>query len=165
MTPSIITFCLLTLFVIGSGLIVAFTKNILHSVFGLLGVAISMTGYFLLLSAPWTALIFILIYTALTFVVFLFVILLTRRKEIIATLSISHIGYVLVLSGLLIVFMSLSLLQLPGVTEIRVVAPEMPLLNLGKSMVSPHFIVIELFSLTLVILFVGLVTLIRREVK
>jgi len=70
-------FCLFTIMVLGVGLIVAFSRNLLRSAFALFFVLFGMSGFYILLGADFIAIVQILVYAGGVNVLLIFGTMLT----------------------------------------------------------------------------------------
>src|SRR5271169_2472773 len=94
-------FYLLAVLTVGSSAIVAFSRNIVHSVFALLGAFMGVVGVYVLLAADFVAMVQLLVYVGGILVLTLFAVMLTQG---IADVTISNraVGTIpaLIVSGL-----------------------------------------------------------------
>ncbi len=80
-SPSLVLFYLAAALVVGGGLGVVFTRNIVYAAFALLAAMLGVAGVFLLMFAEFLALVQILIYGGAVVIVVLFSLMLTRIQD------------------------------------------------------------------------------------
>jgi NADH:ubiquinone oxidoreductase subunit 6 (subunit J) len=80
-TPSLVLFYVAATLVIGGGLGVVMTRNIVHAAFALLVAMVGVAGVFLLMFAEFLALVQLLIYGGAIVIVLLFALMLTRIQD------------------------------------------------------------------------------------
>ena len=80
-TPSVVLFYAVGALVLGGGLGVVLTRNIVHAAFMLLASLIGVSGVFLLAFAEFLALVQILIYGGAVVILILFSLMLTRIQD------------------------------------------------------------------------------------
>ena len=79
--PSLVLFYIAATLVIGGGLGVVMTRNIVHAAFALLVAMVGVAGVFLLMFAEFLALVQLLIYGGAIVIVLLFALMLTRIQD------------------------------------------------------------------------------------
>ena len=80
-TPSLVLFYITAALVIGGGLGVVMTRNIVHAAFALMVAMVGVAGVFLLMFAEFLALVQLLIYGGAIVIVLLFALMLTRIQD------------------------------------------------------------------------------------
>ena len=80
-TPSLVLFYITAALVIGGGLGVVMTRNIVHAAFALMVAMVGVAGVFLLMFAEFLALVQLLIYGGAIVIVILFALMLTRIQD------------------------------------------------------------------------------------
>src|SRR5215469_8077086 len=71
-------FYLLAILIVGSSAIVAFSRNIVHSTFALLGAFMGVVGIYVLLAADFVAMVQLLVYVGGILVLTIFAVMLTQ---------------------------------------------------------------------------------------
>jgi NADH-quinone oxidoreductase subunit J len=160
-----IVFFVFGFILIASSVMVAFSRNLIHSAFSLVGALVSVAVLFVLLSADFLAVTQILIYMGGILVLILFAIMLTST---IRDVRISN-RYVGESPAFLISFATFVLLAV-----ISFVSPWLEAANLdyepttreiGNQLLSKYILPFEIASVLLLIAVVGAVMLARKEVK
>ena len=160
-----ILFYIFALMILACGLIVVYSRNIVHSGFSLLGTFAGVAGLYGLLSASFIAAAQLLIYVGGVLIVILFAIMLTRGIENVkesnpsqGLLPATLIGAIT--AGLLI-FIALTFpwqAKTPAAVESS--APP-----LGNALLSQYVVPFEVLSVLLLAALVGAVMLVRKEIK
>jgi NADH-quinone oxidoreductase subunit J len=143
---------------------VAFSRNILHSAFALMGTLAGVAGLFFMLGADFVAVVQLLVYVGGILVLILFAVLLTREiTDIkISNLSVSLLGGVpagILILGLLVRI----LIGAPFKTAGAAVAPTVS--RLGDSLLREYLLPFEVASVILLMALVGGMVIARRAVK
>jgi len=159
-----LVFYLLAAVAVGSALMVALSRNILHSAFGLLGTLAGVAGLYFTLGADFVAVVQILVYVGGILVLILFAVLLTRSITDIrvSNLSVSLLGGVPA---------ALLILALVVHTEVRAplrltaaaVAPTVA--RMGDALLREYLLPFEVASVVLLAALVGAMIIARRAVK
>jgi NADH-quinone oxidoreductase subunit J len=143
---------------------VAFSRNILHSAFALMGTLAGVAGLYFMLGADFVAVVQLLVYVGGILVLILFAVLLTREiTDIkISNLSVSLLGGVpagILILGLLVRI----LIGAPFKTTGAAVAPTVS--RLGDSLLREYLLPFEIASVVLLMALVGGMVIARRAVK
>jgi len=149
------TFCAIT---------VAFSRNILHSAFALMGTLAGVAGLYFMLGADFVGVVQLLVYVGGIMVLILFAVLLTRDiTDIkISNLSVSLIGGVP--AGLLLLgIMVRVLVGAPFKTTAAIAAPTVG--RIGDSLLREYLLPFEVASVILLMALVGGMVIARRAVK
>jgi NADH-quinone oxidoreductase subunit J len=147
------------------GAVVAFSKNIVHSGFALLGTFAGVAGLYGLLTANFLAAVQILIYVGGVLVVILFAIMLTRniqdaqnsnpRQKIVLA---SVFGLVMA-SLLFYIAVKFPWLE-QGITENKLTVSQ-----LGDALLGTYLVPFEIVSILLLATMIGAVMIVRKEIK
>ena len=150
---------------IGCAIIVAFTKNIVHAGFALLGTLGGVAGLFVMLSADFVAVIQLLIYVGGVLVLILFGVMLTSKIGIVKVTN-ESVGRLPVglLCGLLFILLSKVVMTgtWHGTEAAGYVVTTAPI---GNALLGPYLLPFEVASIVLLGALVGAVLLVRRQVK
>jgi len=160
-----ILFYFLSAMVLVFGTVVAFSKNIVHSGFALLGTFAGVAGLYGLLTANFLAAVQILIYIGGVLVVILFAIMLTRniqdaqnsnpRQKIVLACV-----FGLVVASLLF-YIAIKFPRLEqGITENKLTVSQ-----LGDALLGTYLIPFEIVSILLLATMIGAVMIVRKEIK
>lgn len=158
-------FCLFAALILGCGLIVVYSRNIIHSGFALLGTFAGVAGFYGLLSLTFLAAAQILIYVGGVLIVILFAIMLTRGIENAGQSNPSR-GIIpatllgAIAAGLLIYLALAFPWQLKTPAEVEASVPP-----LGNALLSTYVLPFEILSLLLLAALIGAVMLVRKEIK
>jgi NAD(P)H-quinone oxidoreductase subunit 6 len=163
MAGVIIFYCLAALTIL-SALGVAFSRNILHSAFSLLGTLSGVAGLYFMLGADFIAVAQLLIYVGGILVLILFAVLLTRE---ITDIKISNLS-VSLLAGIPVALLLLALvlqlaLRAPYPATLLGSAPTIH--RLGDSLLREYLLPFEVASVILLMALVGAMIIARRAVK
>lgn len=160
-----ILFYLFAALIVGCGLVVVYSRNIVHSGFALLGAFAGVAGLYGTLSATFIAAAQLLVYVGGVLIVILFAVMLTRGIET-AKQSNPSQGLVsatllgLVTAGFLI-YVALSFpWNSKPLAEVAASTPP-----LGNALLSDFMLPFEFLSLLLLAALVGAVMLVRKEIK
>ena len=167
MTPSVpdLMFYGFAALVLACGAQVAFSRNIVHSGFALLGVFAGVAGLFGLVSATFIAAAQLIVYVGGVLVVILFAVMLTKGiGEPRRSNPMIHPVPALALSIGMTALCVLAALSFPGNAPPRsepldTVAP------LGDALLGPYLLPFEFLSLLLLAVLVGAVMTVRKEIK
>jgi len=162
--PGTVVFYGLAALVLGCGILVAFSRNLLHSALALLGTLGGVAGLYILLGADFLGVTQLLIYVGGVLVLVLFAVLLTTRIEDVkaSNLSVSLALVVPVGLGLAGALVAVALRTDWRLTE-AVAAPTTA--RLGHGFLREYLLPFELASLILLMALVGAMALARRAVK
>ena len=144
---------------------VAFSKNILHSAFSLMGTLAAVAGLYFMLGADFLGVIQLLVYVGGIMVLILFAVLLTREiSDIkISNLSVSLLGGVP--AALLVLGMVIRTL-VSGEPFRRVAAASAPTVErMGDALLREYLLPFEIASVVLLAALVGAMVIARRAVK
>jgi NADH:ubiquinone oxidoreductase subunit 6 (subunit J) len=160
-----ILFYLFALMILACGLIVVYSRNIVHSGFALLGTFAGVAGLYGLLSASFIAAAQLLIYVGGVLIVILFAIMLTRGIENVKESNPSQglIPATLIgaITASLLIFIALTF-PWQAKTPAAVEASVPPL---GNALLSEYVVPFEVLSVLLLAALVGAVMLVRKEIK
>jgi NAD(P)H-quinone oxidoreductase subunit 6 len=160
-----ILFGLFALLALACGVIVTYSRNIVHSGFALLGTFAGVAGLYGVASSPFLAASQILIYVGGVLIVILFAIMLTRGIENAGQSNPSQ-GVIpatlvgLIAAILLIVVAVTFPWQVKPLTEV-----ESSVSPLGHALLGRYLIPFEAISLVLLAALVGAVMMVRKEIK
>jgi NADH-quinone oxidoreductase subunit J len=162
-TAADVLFYLLALLVVGSALIVAFSRNIVHSAFALLGTFMGVAGLYAYLAADFLAVIQMLVYAGGILVLILFAVMLTGQ---IADVRITNVSAGVASGTLLLLLVLVLLVTVALRTEWAVQPMEAASPTTGKigdALLSQYVLPFEVASVVLIAALIGAVTLIRKE--
>jgi len=163
-TASTLIFYLLATITVVSALGVAWSKNILHSAFSLLGALAGVGGLYFMLGADFVAVVQLLVYVGGILVLILFAVLLTRN---ITSIKISNMS-VNLLGGVPAALLVLGLLlqivvKAPFKVTEAVAAPTVH--RIGDALLREYLLPFEIASVILLMALVGAMVIARRAVK
>jgi len=159
----------LALATVSFGMIVAFSRDLVHSAFALLGVFVGVFGLYILLSADFVAVVQLVIYIGGILVLILFAIMLTSKIEasgkkrtlinrviepLPAACGVAILGFLLVRAVLGTDWQTFGARRFSATTA-----------AIGHKLLQEHLLPFETISLLLVLVMVGAIVLARREVK
>jgi NADH-quinone oxidoreductase subunit J len=159
-----LSFAVLAALTLGSGGVVAFSKNIIYSSVALLGCFLGIAGLYIQLSADFLAAVQILVYVGGTLTLILFAVMLTSRIEDIRT-SNTGMGRPVAFGIVAVVLLLLGKVatMTPWPAQDR---PQMPATaKLGHAFLSEYLLPFEIGSVVLLGAMIGAVVLARRAVK
>ena len=162
--PAALIFYGIAALVLVSAAGVAFSKNILHSAFALLGTLAGVAGLYLFLGADFVGVAQIIIYVGGILVLILFSVLLTNRigDVKISNLAIPRMGAAVpVLFG--VVGLVALLLRTPWPQTAPAAAPTTA--RLGDAFLREYLLPFELASVILLLALIGAVVIARRAAK
>ena len=149
---------------LGSALVVALARNVIHSAVALLGTLLGVAGMYVLLAADFLAAVQVLVYVGGTLILFLFAAMLTARID---EASRSNEPRPRLGAGFWIGLLVVSLIGVAMRTywpvEAAVDVPSTA--RLGHALLGPYVLPFELASLVLLSAMIGAVILARRAVK
>lgn len=157
-------FYLLAALTLGSGGVVAFSRNIIHSAVALLGCFLGIAGLYVQLSADFLAAVQVLVYVGGTLTLILFAVMLTSRIDQVTSSNVSKgWGAAFVAVGIVLVLVGRVLAQTAWPAKDR---PPMPSsAKLGHAFLSEYLLPFEVGSIVLLGAMIGAVVLARRAVK
>ena len=163
MTAADVLFYLLALLVLGSAMIVAFSRNIVHSAFALLFTFMGVAGLYAYLSADFVAVIQMLVYVGGILVLILFAVMLTGQ---IRDVRITNVSAGVLAGGMLLILLLLLLVGVAVHTEwaaepLGAAAPTTS--KIGDALLTEYLLPFEVISVVLIAALIGAVTLIRKE--
>jgi NADH-quinone oxidoreductase subunit J len=161
----IIIFYALAAITIGSALVTAFSRNIVHSAFALFGALAGVAGIYALLAADFLFVIQIFIYIGGILVVTIFAVMLTQG---IAEVNVSNraVGVIpalvtVILAGLVMLYAILrTTWYRPGA---RSIAPTT--YGIGNAFLGPYVLPFEIASIVLLAALIGAIVITRQEVR
>ncbi len=144
---------------------VAFSSNIVHSAFSLVGTFGGVAGIYVLLGADFVAAVQILIYVGGIVVIILFAVMLTHR---IADVQVTNrsVGKIpaLIVTGLVITLLVSTILE-SSWNKADQVAYDPTTAQIGELFLTDYLLPFELASIVLLVALIGAVTLSRKEIK
>ena len=159
-----LSFLALAALTLGSGAVVAFSKNIIYSTLALLGTFMGIAGLYITLSADFLAAVQILVYVGGTLTLILFAVMLTSRIE---DMRVSNpragmgVAFGLVTVVLLVLGKVATMTHWPEEAK-----PAMPsTAKLGHAFLGEFLLPFEVGSVVLLAAMIGAVVLARRAVK
>ncbi len=157
-----LVFTVLSGIIVGGGLGVVTTRNVVHAALFLLVSLIGVAGFYVLLLSEFLAVVQIFIYVGAIVIVLLFGIMLTRSGEY-PRIADNEQWPAAVLMGLgFFTLLALALLTHPNLSDER---NEINLSILGKSLFTDWALPFEIASILLLIALVGAVVLAREDKK
>jgi NADH-quinone oxidoreductase subunit J len=159
-TAVIVAFYVLAILTLGSALMVATVRDLVHAVLFLVLSFVGVAGLYITLSADFVAVVQVLIYVGAISVLMLFAILLTPRSgRDNASVSYSApIGALAGLIGAVIIFVGLKTdwAKADGGNSFETTAAE-----IGRALLDPYVIPFEVASVLLVVAMLGAILLVR----
>ncbi|MFH0800395.1 MAG: NADH-quinone oxidoreductase subunit J [Pseudomonadota bacterium] len=160
-----IIFLAISAVTIGSACVVAFSRNLVHSAFALLGAFAGVMGLYILLSADFVAIVQLVIYIGGILVLILFAVMLTTKigqakitnrtmAPMVALPAVAALGALIWRT-----YRSAGWAALPSEEFVPTTA------LIGEKLLGDYLLPFEVASLLLVLVMVGAVVLGRREVK
>jgi NADH-quinone oxidoreductase subunit J len=159
-TAVIVAFYVLAIVTLGSALMVATVRDLIHAVLFLVLSFVGVAGLYITLSADFVAVVQVLIYVGAISVLMLFAILLTPRsgRDNASVPYAAPIGVLAGLIGAVIIFVGLKTdwAKADGGNAFETTAAE-----IGKALLDPYVIPFEVASVLLVIAMLGAILLVR----
>jgi NADH-quinone oxidoreductase subunit J len=158
-------FIVFAVITIGCGLIVVYSRNILHSGFALLGTFAGVAGLYGLLSANFLMAVQILVYVGGILVVILFAVMLTRSIENAGNSNPSKgiipatLGGLVIASALIFIAVKYPWKVLPPTSQNSTVAA------IGNELLGVYLVAFEILSVVLLAALIGAVMLVRKELR
>lgn len=155
---------LFTLSLVG-GVIVVFARSAVHSALALIGVMISLAGIFLLIQAPFVALIQVFVYAGAIMVLFLYVVMLLnpRSSTPVPVAVQGRRGIALMLGTMFMLLVTAWSLWANKIADIQFQLSAIGMKQIVAEMLQKYLLPFELTSILLLIAIVGAVTIARRE--
>lgn len=165
MELSTVIFYLIAAVTLGSAAMVAFSRNIIHSAFSLLGTFAGVAAIYVFLGADFVAAVQVLIYVGGILVLILFAVMLTHRitDVQITNRSVGRIP-ALVAVGIFVFLLVQTIRETPWQKAKEIVyAPTTA--KIGDLLLENYLLPFELASLVLLAALIGAVFLARKELK
>lgn len=150
---------------VGSACVVAFSRNIVHAVFSLLGTFAGMAGLYVFLGADFVAAVQILIYVGGILVLILFAVMLTHRigDVRITNRTVGRIPAILAIALLLAIL-------LQGIREtswvkIKEIAYSPTTAEIGSLLLADYLLPFQIAAVVLLVALIGAITISRKEIK
>ncbi|MBI2205938.1 MAG: NADH-quinone oxidoreductase subunit J [Candidatus Rokubacteria bacterium] len=156
-------FAVVAVVLLASSLAVVLTKNLFHAVLYLAAALVSTAGIFLLLASPFLFAVQLLLYAGGVVTIVVFAIMLTERLvgERIAQTSRDIVNGAIVAAAVLVAVIGF-LVQAPAMTPPATAVAEQTV-AIGKALVGPFAVPLELLGLLLVAALLGAVYFARAE--
>ncbi len=164
LSPGAAIFYLLAGLVLVSAGGVAFSRNILHSAFALLGTLGGVAGLYLYLGADFVGVVQILIYVGGILVLLLFAVLLTNRIGDVKITNAS-VGLLAGVGAAAVVLAPLVKVAITAPWKLTEATSAPTTQRLGDAFLSEYLLVFELASVILLMALVGAMVLARRAVR
>jgi len=165
MDVATVIFYLIALLTLGSAAMVAFSRNIIHSAFSLLGTFAGMVGLYIFLAADFVAAVQLLIYIGGILIIILFAVMLTHR---ITDVRITNraVGKVpaLVVCGML-GFLLIQTIRETSWVKAKEITDAPTSAKIGDLFLDSYLLPFEFASLVLLVALIGAVVLCRKEIK
>ena len=165
MDVATVIFYLIALLTLGSAAMVAFSRNIIHSAFSLLGTFAGMVGLYIFLAADFVAAVQLLIYIGGILIIILFAVMLTHR---ITDVRITNraVGKVpaLVVCGML-GFLLIQTIRETSWVKAKEITYAPTSAKIGDLFLDSYLLPFEFASLVLLVALIGAVVLCRKEIK
>ncbi len=165
MDVATVIFYLIALLTLGSAAMVAFSRNIIHSAFSLLGTFAGMVGLYIFLAADFVAAVQLLIYIGGILIIILFAVMLTHR---ITDVRITNraVGKVpaLVVCGML-GFLLIQTIRETSWVKAKEITDAPTSAKIGDLFLGSYLLPFEFASLVLLVALIGAVVLCRKEIK
>ena len=160
---TVVFFFLASLTVV-SGVGVAFSRNILHSAFALLGALAGVAGLYFMLGADFVGVVQLLVYVGGILVLILFAVLLTRNITDIKVSNLS-VSFMAGLPAALLVLAVVVRVVIKAPFKLTVVADAPTVGRLGDALLREYLLPFEVASVILLMALVGAMVIARRAVK
>lgn len=163
MSGELLAFYVLALIAIGGGVLMLTLKKVIHMVVALVFTFLSIAGLYILLEAPFVAVVQVLIYSGGVSIIMLFGIMLTKHNDR-AKPPGSRWRYFFAGLGVLvffvIMFYGIDSLSFPGDAQSL---QQNNVQKIGISLYSKYIIPFEITSVLLLVALVGAITLAKRD--
>lgn len=161
----ILIFYALAIITVGSAMVTAFSRNIVHSAFALFGALAGVAGIYALLAADFLFIIQIFIYIGGILVVTIFAVMLTQG---IAEVNVSNraVGVLpalvtVILAGAVMLY---AIVRTPWYRAgLRPIAPTT--YGIGNAFLGPYVLPFEIASIVLLAALIGAIVITRQEVR
>jgi NADH-quinone oxidoreductase subunit J len=160
-----ISFWLITVLVVVSGAVAAFSRSIVRAAYSLFFTLAGMAGYYVLLGSDFLAITQVIIYVGGILVLLMFGVLLTNRpveRVQKGRLALYVVGS-LASAALLGLVLNHIILQTPWVESANLPDPESNLPLMGKMLLGEYLVPFELAGMTLLLCLIGAAYLVRRR--
>ncbi len=161
----VLIFYLVSLVVVGSACVVAFSRNIVHSAFSLLGTFGGVAGLYVFLGADFVAAVQVLIYVGGILVLILFAVMLTHR---ISDVDITNrtVGRIPGLAAVA-VFLGILVYAIGRTDWVKVgeVAFAPTTAVIGNLFLGDYLLPFQIAAVVLLVALIGAITLSRKEIK
>jgi NADH:ubiquinone oxidoreductase subunit 6 (subunit J) len=158
-------FILFSAIAVGCGLIVVYSRNILHSGFALLGTFAGVAGLYGLLSANFLMAVQILVYVGGILVVILFAVMLTRSIDDVEYSNPSKGTVPATLAGLLVIGSLIYIATNYPWKANPLAGQSSTVAAIGDELLGAYLIPFEVLSVVLLAALIGAVMLVRKEIK
>ncbi len=161
----LIAFFVFSLLAIGGAVFMINLTRVMHMALALAFALLSLAGIYILLEAPFLAVMHIMIYTGAVSVIMIFGIMLTKHKVDAHELEPPRFGFNLLSllgTGLLFAIIMWVIYQFPFVTT-GVESPAFKVQDLGAELFKQYMIPFEIASILLLAALIGAIVLARRE--
>jgi NAD(P)H-quinone oxidoreductase subunit 6 len=164
-TASAVAFYLIAALMVGSAMLVAFSRNIVYSAFALLGTLVGSAAMFVILQADFVAATQVIVYVGGVAVLILFAVFLTQHIANVED-SNQHVGLPAAMAASAGVFM----MVIMAVTGRTWAVLEVPSTNptahrIGNAFLKEYLLPFEFASVILLIVLVGAALVARREIN
>lgn len=150
-------FALYSLVVAAGGIMAVMARSLVRAMVGLIAALFGTAGLYLLMNAPFMALMQILIYVGAVSVLIFFAIMLTRGDD--GDARIPGLGRLALLAASLLLPLLLALVMLKADLAVLNMPPLVDLAILGKKLLGEYVLAFELISVVLFVAMAGAVVL------
>ncbi len=147
------------------GAVVAFSKNIVHSGFALLGTFAGVAGLYGMLTANFLAAVQILVYVGGVLIIILFAIMLTRNIQDAKLSNPTRKLLLAVMFGLVIASLLIIIAVKFPFAEKNPTDVQNTVSRIGDALLGKYLIPFEILSLLLLATMIGAVMMVRKEIK
>jgi len=164
-SAEVVIFYIVALLVVGSACVVAFSRNIVHAAFSLLGTFGGVAALYVFLGADFVAAVQVLIYVGGILVLILFAVMLTHQ---ISDVQITNrtVGR---LPGLIAVavFFAILVEAIKGTdwATVAEVAYEPTVAKIGNLFLGDYLLPFQIAAIVLLVALIGAITISRKEIK
>ena len=165
MTVSDVIFFALAGIAIGSAMMVAFSRNIVHSAFALMGTFLGVAGLYVTLGADFLGAIQVLVYVGGILVLMLFAVMLTHRigDVEVSNRAVGRLPALLVAAGVFALMVTAARQATWGTAEPAPLAPTT--YGIGDALLTTYVLPFELASVVLLAALIAAVMLSRKEIR